>query len=47
MPVGLGLDGYILSYTAEPVDIPDQEKVDGFLPPLRSRSARTEATGYM
>lgn len=34
LPVALGLDGYILSYTAEPVEIPDQEDVDKFLPPF-------------
>jgi len=39
LPVALGLDGYILSYTAEPVEIPDQELVDGFLPPFKGRSA--------
>ncbi|MCX7635850.1 MAG: hypothetical protein N2Z74_08945, partial [Syntrophales bacterium] len=26
-------DGFILSHTAEPVDIPDQKEVDDFLPP--------------
>ena len=29
-------DGYILSYTAEPVELPDQEEVDAFLPPYKS-----------
>jgi len=33
LPVALGYDGYILSYTAEPVEIPDQAAVDEFLPP--------------
>jgi len=28
-------DGYILSYTSEPVEIPAQEEVDAFLPPYR------------
>jgi pyruvate/2-oxoacid:ferredoxin oxidoreductase alpha subunit len=32
LPVAFGLDGYVLSYTAEPVIIPDQEEVDKFLP---------------
>ena len=36
LPVAFGLDGYVLSYTAEPVEIPDQEKVDDFLPPYKS-----------
>jgi len=30
-------DGYILSYTAEPVEIPGQEEVDAFLPPYKSK----------
>jgi pyruvate/2-oxoacid:ferredoxin oxidoreductase alpha subunit len=33
LPVAFGLDGYVLSYTAEPVAIPDQEEVNEFLPP--------------
>jgi len=36
LPVAFGLDGYVLSYTAEPVEIPNQEKVDDFLPPYKS-----------
>lgn len=36
LPVAFGLDGYVLSYTAEPVEIPDQEAVDDFLPPYKS-----------
>jgi len=31
-PTTFGIDGYILSYTAEPVEIPDQEVVDDWLP---------------
>jgi len=37
LPVMVGLDGFILSHTAEPVDIPDQELVDSFLPPRRTK----------
>jgi pyruvate ferredoxin oxidoreductase alpha subunit len=33
LPVMLVLDAFVLSHTAEPVDIPDQEAVDEFLPP--------------
>jgi pyruvate/2-oxoacid:ferredoxin oxidoreductase alpha subunit len=29
-------DGYILSYTDEPIDIPDEAKVDAFLPPYKT-----------
>lgn len=36
LPVAYGLDGYVLSYTAEPVMIPDQGEVDEFLPPFKS-----------
>jgi pyruvate ferredoxin oxidoreductase alpha subunit len=36
LPTIFAGDGYILSYTAEPVEIPSQEDVDAFLPPYRS-----------
>ncbi len=32
LPVMLNLDAFFLSHTYEPVDIPDQEEVDAFLP---------------
>lgn len=35
MPSMLNLDAFFLSHTCEPVDIPDQEKVDEFLPPWK------------
>ncbi len=35
LPGMVGLDAFILSHTTEPVDIPDQEVVDAFLPPRR------------
>ncbi len=35
LPGIVGLDGFILSHTVEPVEIPDQEAVDAFLPPRR------------
>jgi len=37
LPVMLVLDAFYLSHTAEPVDIPDQEMVDRFLPPRTAR----------
>ena len=37
MPTMLTEDAFYLSHTAEPVDIPDQELVDGFLPPFDPR----------
>ncbi len=33
VPVMVCYDGYILSHTVEPVDVPDQAEVDAFLPP--------------
>ncbi|MCE4622271.1 MAG: pyruvate ferredoxin oxidoreductase [Desulfurococcales archaeon] len=35
LPMMVGLDGFILSHTTAPVDIPDQELVDSWLPPRR------------
>ena len=35
LPVMLVLDAFILSHTAEPVDIPDHQLADEFLPPYR------------
>jgi len=37
LPVMVLVDGFFLSHTSEPVDIPDQEAVDRFLPPFRPR----------
>ncbi|MDN5325980.1 MAG: pyruvate ferredoxin oxidoreductase alpha subunit [Moorella sp. (in: firmicutes)] len=38
-PVMVCLDGYVLSHTEEIVDVPEQEAVDGFLPPYRPEYA--------
>ena len=35
IPIAVGYDGYVLSYTAEPVEIPDQGDVDKWLPPYK------------
>ena len=35
IPVAVGYDGYVLSYTAEPVEIPEQSVVDEWLPPYK------------
>jgi pyruvate ferredoxin oxidoreductase alpha subunit len=35
LPAIFAGDGYILSYTAEPVELPLQEEVDAFLPPYK------------
>ena len=37
LPVMVVLDAFILSHTYEPVDVPDQEAVDRFLPPYRPK----------
>ncbi len=34
LPIMVMIDGFILSHTLEPLDIPDQEDVDKFLPPF-------------
>lgn len=36
IPAAVGYDGYVLSYTAEPVEIPDQALVDDWLPPNKA-----------
>lgn len=38
LPVAVGWDAFVLSHTAEPVDVPDQELVDEFLPPKKPAS---------
>ncbi len=35
IPIMVCYDGYILSHTYMPFDVPDQDKVDAFLPPFR------------
>ena len=37
LPVMVVLDAFFLSHTYEPVDVPDQEEVDRFLPPYEPR----------
>jgi pyruvate ferredoxin oxidoreductase alpha subunit len=36
LPSMIGLDAFVLTHTMEPVDIPEQEKVDAFLPKYES-----------
>lgn len=38
LPVVIGYDGYVLSYTAEPVEVPSQKSVDDWLPPYEYQS---------
>src|SRR5579875_3996854 len=35
LPVMVCVDGYVLTHTLEPIDLPSQEQVDAFLPPYR------------
>lgn len=35
LPVMVCMDGFVLTHSYEPVEIPEQEVVDGFLPPYR------------
>ena len=37
IPVMVCMDGYVLTHTVEPVDLPEQEEVDRFLPPYEPR----------
>ncbi len=37
LPAMVGLDGFLLSHTAMPVDVPEQEVVDSWLPPRLPR----------
>jgi len=37
LPSLINLDGFILSYTREPTEIPDQKRVDSFLPKFRPK----------
>jgi len=37
LPVAYALDGYVLSFTAEPVALPEQEQIDAWLPPFKSK----------
>ena len=39
IPIMVCYDGYILSHTYMPFDVPDQEKVDAFLPPFKPEYA--------
>ncbi len=46
LPSMLVLDAFILSHTAEPVEVPAQEEVDEFLPPLELPHALTPEKPY-
>lgn len=46
LPVMVVLDAFFLSHTFEPVDVPDQKRVDRFLPPLSPRIKLDTANPY-
>ncbi len=37
LPIGVNLDGFVLSHMIEPIEFPDQESVDAFLPPYTAQ----------
>ena len=43
VPVMVCYDGFVLSHTLMPVEIPDAERVDAFLPPYRPHTILSEA----
>ncbi|MEB2836146.1 MAG: pyruvate ferredoxin oxidoreductase [Desulfurococcales archaeon] len=47
LPMMVGLDGFILSHTMAPVDVPDQEEVDDWLPPRRQPYYIAPETGVV
>ena len=44
LPVIVNLDGFYLSFTREPVDVPDTDQVNGFLPPFDAENIRFRAS---
>ncbi len=44
LPVLVNLDGFYLSFTREPVKLPDQEAVDAFLPPFDAQNLKLRAS---
>ncbi|HKJ82386.1 MAG TPA: transketolase C-terminal domain-containing protein [Mariprofundaceae bacterium] len=44
LPVMVCMDGFVLTHTMEPIDLPDQDQVDGFLPPYHF--SRTLDSGH-
>jgi pyruvate ferredoxin oxidoreductase alpha subunit len=47
LPVLINLDGFYLSFTREPVDIPDREAAQAYLPPYDAAHARFSASHAM
>lgn len=44
LPIIVNLDGFYLSFTREPVELPDQEAVDAFLPPFDAGNIKLRAS---
>ena len=47
LPILINMDGYYLSFTREPVEIPSKEKVEEFLVPYKPRHAFFQASNPM
>lgn len=47
LPVIVNMDGFYLSFTREPVEIPDMEQVREFLPPYKPHHAFFKASSHM
>ena len=47
LPILINMDGYYLSFTREPVEIPSKEKVEEFLAPYKPRHAFFQASNPM
>jgi pyruvate ferredoxin oxidoreductase alpha subunit len=44
LPVIINLDGFYLSFTREPVELPDKETVDAFIPPFDAKNIKLRAS---
>ena len=44
LPIIVNLDGFYLSFTREPVELPDKEAVDAFLPPFDAGNIKLRAS---
>ena len=44
LPVLVNMDGFYLSFTREPVEIPEPDQVDGFMPPFQAGEIRFRAS---
>lgn len=47
LPVIVNMDGFTLSFTREPVELPDPDRISAFLPPYRAQHAFFKASAPM